>query len=425
MNAIACALTATASGLISFAFWRFFVGLGIGAISTSLTALSAELSPPSQRGLFITAVSSFWSFGTIYASCTAFGVMGLSGLSWRIFMFVTALPSMVSVVLVAMTVPDSPRYLAMHGRYQDAADVANWVALRLGHQGERLTVEEVHYHFSRERSSKEENETKESDEGFSDEPHHVASCRRSNVMMSVSEAARNISALYSKFLWNRTVSLQLLWIFLEMGTGLGSFLNVIYEEIGAGAYLGSTLSAVGNVIGSVLGAIFLDRMGRKSSISVTMVIASLTSLVYAWVLSGEMHPLPPLMFCTFLFSCLTTITWNANMTLTSEMFPTKVRAIGLGFIAATGRIASIGQQFINGAFVERPEVLLTIAGALLILGSLTMLFLKTGDMAQKPLSDSIGSNQTNEKEYTMVSLETDGIKCRNKTDTSDRLPAVV
>ena len=147
MNAIACALTATASGLISFAFWRFFVGLGIGAISTSLTALSAELSPPSQRGLFITAVSSFWSFGTIYASCTAFGVMGLSGLSWRIFMFVTALPSMVSVVLVAMTVPDSPRYLAMHGRYQDAADVANWVALRLGHQGERLTVEEVHYHL--------------------------------------------------------------------------------------------------------------------------------------------------------------------------------------------------------------------------------------------------------------------------------------
>mmetsp|Transcript_35220 Transcript_35220/g.105208 ORF Transcript_35220/g.105208 Transcript_35220/m.105208 type:complete len:497 (-) Transcript_35220:88-1578(-) len=428
LNGISCIVTAFAPNVAILSALRFFVGLGIGAILSSLTALSAELSPPSQRGLFVTVVSGFWSFGMIYAAAVANIIMGSMNLSWRVFIAVTAIPTLCSVLMVWLYVPDSPRFLALHGQFNEAVRRGNQVAERLGYQGEMLSLREVHYYFSLRDPAK--NEKTEIRDCTAAEKDGVAFVVEKEGTSSFGEAFSNISALYSSDLANRTISLQLLWIFLEMGTGLGSFINVIFEEVGQGAYIGSTIAAIGNLVGSILGAIYLDRFGRKSSISVSMIISSMSIVCAAWVVNGDSHPMLPLTLTTLVFSGLTSLAWNANMTLSAEMFPTKVRSTGLGYVAATGRIACIVQQFINGALVESPAILLTFAGGLLLVGSSTMLLLKTHDMARQPLSDAVSGRGVNggghQGNFMMVPLgkEGDGTKQGNQSQELS-LPAVV
>lgn len=429
INGVSCVLTAFAPNVAVLSAFRFAVGLGIGAILSSLTALSSELSPPSSRGLFVTVVSGFWSFGMLYAAAIANMIMGAMGLSWRAFIAVTAIPTILSVFLVWLSVPDSPRFLALHGQSKEAARRANQVAQRLGFTGEPLSVEEVQYYFPHRGLA---NKTLSKEKCTSAENEGTVVVAEKGDTSSFGEAFGNILSLYSRTLRNRTISLQLLWIFLEMGTGLGSFINVIFEEIGQGAFVGSTLAAIGNLIGSVLGAMYLDKLGRKSSISVSMVVSSVSLLCAAWVVDGETHPMLPLMLSTLLFSGLASLAWNANMTLSAEMFPTKVRSTGLGYVAATGRIACIVQQFINGALVERPAILLTVASGLLLVGASTMILLRTHDMARQPLADAVSESETkvggSRGNFMMVPLgkETDGqSKHVVEDDQSEDLPSLV
>eukprot|EP00567_Pseudictyota_dubia_P010277 CAMPEP_0197437000 /NCGR_PEP_ID=MMETSP1175-20131217/4317_1 /TAXON_ID=1003142 /ORGANISM="Triceratium dubium, Strain CCMP147" /LENGTH=566 /DNA_ID=CAMNT_0042966411 /DNA_START=354 /DNA_END=2054 /DNA_ORIENTATION=+ len=428
LNAISCVLSAFSPSVAVLSLFRFFVGIGIGAILSSNTALAAELSPPSKRGLFVTVVSGFWSVGMLFTAAVANVVMGSMGLSWRIFIVVTAVPTIFCIVMVLLVVPDSPRFLALHGQFNEAVRCSNQVAEMLGHQGTKLSVDEVQCHFplrgmrGSNKTEKGECDAVESSASSPVETERTSSCR---------EAAGNISALYCKTLRNTTLSLQLLWIFLEMGTGLGSFINLVFEEIGKGEYIGSSLAAIGNLIGSVLGAVYLDKFGRKSTISFSMILSSMAIAYSAWIVNGDEHPMLPLILSTTLFSGLASLAWNANMTLSAELFPTKVRSTGLGYVAATGRIACIVQQFINGALIDRPAILLVVASGLLLVGASTMLCLRTNDMARQPLSDAVSGRETkvggNRGDFTMVPLDKESGEPKHATqvDISEELPSLV
>jgi hypothetical protein len=52
------------------------------------------------------------------------------------------------------------------------------------------------------------------------------------------------------------------------------------------------------------------------------------------------------------FQCFTIFVWNAIDVLTSELFPTSVRATGMGVCSATGRIGAMLAQFVNGWLIS-------------------------------------------------------------------------
>lgn len=67
--------------------------------------------------------------GSIYAAAAAWIILGdnvhgdriLPGWSWRSFVFIAALPVFITLTLVVLLLPESPRYLLNRGKYHEAA----------------------------------------------------------------------------------------------------------------------------------------------------------------------------------------------------------------------------------------------------------------------------------------------------------------
>ena len=100
-------------------FWllvlaRFFVGCGVGGANAALS-LFIEYLPKSMRGRGLISFFFFFSVGGVLEAGLAYMVMP----DWRALLMITALPS-VLLVLALPVVPESPRYLVVHGRMEEA-----------------------------------------------------------------------------------------------------------------------------------------------------------------------------------------------------------------------------------------------------------------------------------------------------------------
>ncbi|CAN8100368.1 unnamed protein product [Discula destructiva] len=130
---ISCAL-AIIAGIwqgVTFDKWqlfgsRFFMGLAIGAKSSTTPAYAAECAPPQIRGALGTQWQMWTAFGIMLgfvASVAFYGVSNpnLPGLNWRLMLASTSIPP---IIVCAMTyyAPESPRWLMSKGRYREAYD---------------------------------------------------------------------------------------------------------------------------------------------------------------------------------------------------------------------------------------------------------------------------------------------------------------
>lgn len=132
MNSIAGLLSAVAWDVPSLASLRFVSGFGIGATIPPLFTLCSELAPPKERGFCVTIAASFWMVGSIYVAVLGWWWWHANQQSgWRFFAVLCALPSALGWILVAIHVPESPRFLLLQGRYTQAVDVAQDLANRL------------------------------------------------------------------------------------------------------------------------------------------------------------------------------------------------------------------------------------------------------------------------------------------------------
>ena len=69
------------------------------------------------------------------------------------------------------------------------------------------------------------------------------------------------------------------------------------------------------------------------------------------------------------FQAFSIAAWNTIDVLTAEVFPTTVRSTAMGLCAATGRLAAMLAQVVNGALISRPTRLLVTSAASLALGA--------------------------------------------------------
>lgn len=130
--------------LLRLCILRFTCGIGLGMVIAGVVTLSAEISPPSNRGRFMTLVASCYTLGFLYTSFWALIIFQSGSGSWRLFMFMNALPTIIALCLVVAFVPESPRFYFARGRLHDAVDAANLIARRIGCNGQdELTEEEL------------------------------------------------------------------------------------------------------------------------------------------------------------------------------------------------------------------------------------------------------------------------------------------
>jgi VNT family MFS transporter (synaptic vesicle glycoprotein 2) len=412
-------LSVFSPSLVSLTVWRFLAGVGIGSTVPPLFTLVSEWSPKECRGLFVTAVASFWMVGSVFVSTIAWCLFQLNptlGLPiWRIFAAICALPSLLGALMVYNYVPESPRYLSAPEKrdYDLAAKACNRMAMLLGVRVRvtpdtekpdsdvigtafdnrvvhLLTKDELlsHYH---------QNDTS----SFNSCGNIIHS---QDLNQDIASAFVSLQALYSSRLLPRTtLPLQLLWFCLSFATyGITTWINALFVQIGLleNLYINSFLFALATLPGNIVTLLYSDKVGRKkiligSLIGAACGLVMFAITVYAGVArddKGE-NVSSTARACVIVFACafqaFGTMSWNVIDIISSELFPTKIRSAGMGLCTATGRLGGILAQCVNANLIDdTPARVLVIASISLLLGSGAPLILER-DMTMEELKDDV------------------------------------
>lgn len=123
---MSCFFVAFFGILSSFSFsfealviFRSFVGIGVGGSSSALS-LFTEFVPKSARTSGMVMFLAYFSIGSVFEVLIA--SMFISK-GWRAFLFVSSLPSLLTLLLYPFFLPESPRFLLIKGKTREAETV--------------------------------------------------------------------------------------------------------------------------------------------------------------------------------------------------------------------------------------------------------------------------------------------------------------
>ena len=123
-------LTAFCNNFYTLVIVRFIVGFGIGGITVPFDIL-AEFIPGDKRGKYLLLIEYFWTAGSLLVPVVGYLTLEILG-SWRLFVAACALPCVFSLVAGYVYVPESPRWLILQGRNEEALDILREAAVLNG-----------------------------------------------------------------------------------------------------------------------------------------------------------------------------------------------------------------------------------------------------------------------------------------------------
>ncbi len=312
-------ITATVATAFSFTAWyfyaaRFFTGAGIGGEYAAINSAIDELIPARVRGRVDLIINgSYWvgaAGGALASVALLDTALFAADLGWRLAFGIGALLG-VGILLVRRNVPESPRWLFIHGRNEEAEKIVGQIE------------EEV-----REDTGEELSEPEDS---LSVEPRERIPFReiaRTAFSRYPRRTALGLSLFVGQaFLYNAVT--------FDLGTLLGEFFNVGSGQVP----LYIALFAASNFLGPLtLGRLF-DTVGRKPMVSFTYLgSAVLTAVLGVFLLGNDLTTWSFMAFVLAIFFLASAGASSAYLTV-SEIFPMETRALSIAFFYAVGTAA--------------------------------------------------------------------------------------
>ncbi len=344
---VATALTAVSWGFLSFALFRFLCGLGIGGEYAAINSAVDELIPGRVRGTVDLVVNATFWVGAIIGSVASYvllqGIVS-PGLGWRIAFGIAAVLG-AGVFVLRLSVPESPRWLMLRGREDEAQNVVSAIEKAVSAKKGELPEPEDNKLKLQVRSHTPLNEI-------------FRSMFRDNRQRAFLALALMVG---QSFFFNA--------VFFTYGLVVKKFFH-----IGAkGLPMHLLPFAVASFFGPIaLGKLF-DSKGRKPMISLTYGVSSL--MLIATVVPFGMGMLSPLTlgisFSVIFF--IASSAASASYLTVSEIFPLEIRALAIAVFYATGTlIGGVGAPYLFGVLVSsgsRWQVAIGyLIGAVLMLG---------------------------------------------------------
>ena len=298
---IACA---SAWSYDSLLVMRTLQGLGLGAEVPVAAAYISELAKARGRGRFVLMFELVFPVGILMAALL--GRWIVPNLGWQYMFYIGGLPALLALFMMRL-IPESPRWLASRGRL-DAA---------------KTTLVEIEAHVQRAT-------------GQPLPPPETMSEMLSTRSARWTDLFQGVYAQRSFVLW-------VCWFATYLANyGLTTWLPSVYQQVFK-LPIEQALSygLIANILGlasSLLCALLIDRVGRKVWFTCAFG-GSAIALLTLWAI-GPTTPERVLICSTISFMCVSTLSLALYL-FTSEMYPTRVRALGTGAATAWLRIASI------------------------------------------------------------------------------------
>ncbi len=324
---------------ITFAFFRFLGGLGVGASTIAAPAYISEIAPPKDRGKLVGLYQFNIVFGILIAFVSNLLLSGIGDGAWRWMLGVEAIPAII-YTLFTLNIPKSPRWLITKLKTAEAKTV-------LKHINANQDIEKLMLDINLENKK-----------AFSDE---------------------NIFNRKFRF----PLLLAFLIAFFNQLSGINAFLYYaprILTEAGLGeesALLNSIGVGVTNMIFTLLGIYLIDRLGRKQLMYMGSVgyIVSLTLVSMAFFLnwSGIVMPIFLFLFIASHAIGQGTVIW----VFISEIFPNHLRSSGQSFGSSVHWVlAAIIPSLIPVLFSTiGPEVVFTFFAFMMVLQLLFVIYI--------------------------------------------------
>ena len=375
---VGSALAPTFSALC---FARMVVGFGLGGVPVAYN-LCAEFLPSKKRGVYLSSLEFFWSFGSMISALLAWTILPKS--SWRTLLGATVSPLiLLGVLLVWM--PDSPMYLASKGKMEEAERTLRFIAkmnrkpLPVGVLKVQEKDKEKREEWLDRRLSMDEEMSTETTAGASSPrpPQREMTSLQGN-MYTDDEYSLSFFSSMKGYVWNRTpVKMQRLLVpkfrkttmslwflffsvaFLYYGLVLLTTTLKLMDDDSGGArknldpstvvclahnspdltnadYRDITLSAFSELPGMISAMVCIDTLGRKKSMILGFVVAA---VCFIPVMQSAKRDVITAFLAIARSSSMAAFT--VLFAYCSEVYPTQIRGTGVGVSNTFSRFAGM------------------------------------------------------------------------------------
>src|SRR5262245_7639586 len=338
---VATAATAFSWNLWSFALFRFLTGAGIGGEYTAINSTIQELVPARVRGWTDLAINgSFWlgaAMGAAGSIVLLDPALFAADLGWRLAFAIGASLSLV-ILFMRLWLPESPRWLATHGRLNEAEAIVAGIEADFRQRGHALA------------------------------PGPFATIKlRARTHTPLGQV---IATLFSSQRQRTYVGLTLMAsqaffynaIFFTYALVLTDFYGVPADQVGW--YI--LPFAAGNFLGPALLGRLFDTLGRRIMITLTYAASGVLLAITGYLFVADLVSVRGLTLgWSVIFFFASAAASSAYLTV-SETFPLEIRALAIDFFYAIGTgIGGVLGPWLMGYLIETGSRQSVYAGYLL------------------------------------------------------------
>jgi putative MFS transporter len=290
-------------------------------------------------------LESFWALGVITAAGLAWLIVPLAG--WRALLAVSALPGLI-IFFIRREIPESPRYLLVSGKPERAREVLELVARTNGTTLPDLPLQPI---------------------------------KRT--------PPPRASELLRPGLRRTTLLLWVMWFVISLGYyGVFTWLPTFLRSTGMAllpVYQNSFILALAQLPGYFSAAYLVERWGRRRTLAVYLAASGVFTYLFAYATGAT-----SLVAMGAMMSFFTLGAWGALYAYTPEVYPTNLRATGMGTASGWTRIAGAIAPLLGASLMQGVSLILplTIFAVSFLLGGGAALGLPR-ETSHRPLADTL------------------------------------
>jgi putative MFS transporter len=287
----------------SLLVFRLIQGFGLGGEVPIAAVYISELARTNVRGRFVMLYELIFPVGIVAASLL--GLWVVPTLGWQYMFFIGAIPA-VMVLFLRRVLPESPRWLAGAGRLKEADAAMTQI----------------------------EQETQKATGQPLPPPQPV---------VKVEEKKASLSDLFGPLYLRRTLVVWLIWFTAYLvNYGLSIWMPTVYRTVfklplDVALRYGLITTAIG-LVGAAIAALVIDHVGRKTLFASCFAGGAISLIVLSQIANPTAEQV--LTFISISYFFVNAINLGVYL-YTPELYPTRVRALGVGTATAWLRLASM------------------------------------------------------------------------------------